>query len=261
MDARTDRDVTREPIVKLIKLPDLFSLLNAVLGFSALIMVLGDGAERAFKNALVVILFAAVIDGLDGMVARTIAHSPLGVYLDSLADLLSFGLAPAVVVYLVIMKYGALHHTGGVLVLVCCGAYVLCGMLRLARFNANFSSGGKGQRGKKDDFIGFPITGSATFLTSTTLMAIELDLLRHSNAFFLLGFIMLMCVLMISRVPYRAVQDKRIILSVGVLFSMLFGSYLLSFPFICPLIGVIILVAFYMSSPLFLHTPTRVGSI
>jgi CDP-diacylglycerol--serine O-phosphatidyltransferase len=277
MEGRTERDVTTVGILRLIKLPDLLSLLNALLGFSALVLVLGGVSvtDRALKNALVVLLLAAVVDGLDGMVARTVEHSPLGTYLDSLADLVSFGLAPAIVIYVLIKGYLAIFPPHGEVILACCGAYVICGMLRLARFNAKaffrkesfikeirssltLSTGFllKKEEVAQNDFVGFPITGSATFLASFTLMAIELELFRPSSVLLLVGLMALLCVLMVSRIRYRNLRDKRIVIPVGILFFTLFFLYILSLKFVYPVIAVVILVAFYMCSPLFLHKRT-----
>jgi len=296
MDRRTERDVTTAGILQLIKLPDVLSVLNALLGFSAILLVLGGVSvtERALKNALVLILLAAVVDGLDGIVARTLQKSPLGTYLDSLADMISFGLAPAIVVYVLIKDYLAVTSPRVEVVLAFCGAYVICGMLRLARFNAkaflcgalphdpaspvraykesfiketgsSFSTGIllKKEELTNSDFVGFPITGSATFLASVILMSIELELLRSSNALFLVGLIGLLCLLMISRIRYRNLRDKRIVIPLGVVFFALFCLYLLSSKFIYLIIAVVTLTAVYICSPfisknLNTHTINRV---
>jgi len=268
MDRCTEREVTTEGILKLIKLPDLISVLNALIGFSAILLVLGGVSvtEQALKNALVLILLAAVVDGLDGMVARNLQYSPLGQYLDSLADIISFGLAPAIVVYVLIKDYLAVTSPRVEVVVAFCGAYVICGMLRLARFNAkaffqkesfiketgsSFSSGIllKKEELTNSDFVGFPITGSATFLASVILMSIELELLRSSNAPFLVGLIGLLCVLMISRIRYKNLRDKRIVIPLGIVFFAFFCLYLLSSKFIYPIIVVVILTAVYICSP------------
>jgi len=76
-------------ILKLIKLPDLLSVLNALFGFTAILFVLRKANASAIENALVLILAAAVVDGLDGVVARKIGWSPIGKYLDSLAVMVS----------------------------------------------------------------------------------------------------------------------------------------------------------------------------
>ncbi|GEM_PF-124684 len=261
---------TDESILRLIKLPDLLSLLNALLGFSAILLVLGEISvtERAIKNALVLILLAAVVDGLDGMVARNIESSPLGVYLDSLADMLSFGLAPAIVLYVLIKDYLAVSSPHVDVVLVLCGTYVISGMLRLARFNAKtFLCGAPPHdpaspvraykkalaKETNNDFIGFPITGAATFLASFMLLAIELEVPPYSNAFFLIALMGILCFLMTSRIRYRTIRDKRLLIPVGIVFFTFFFFYILSLQFIYLALAVVALTTVYMCSPLFIH--------
>ena len=277
MDIRTDS----QSILRLIKLPDLLSVLNALLGFSAILLVLGgiSVTERAIKNALVLILLAAVVDGLDGMVARNIECSPLGVYLDSLADMLSFGVAPAIVVYVLIKDYLAVSSPHVDVVLALCGAYVISGMLRLARFNAkaflygapphdpaspvraykesfsketnsSFSTGSILEKGSSNDFVGFPITGSATFLASFMLLAIELEFPPYSNASLLIALMGILCFLMTSRIRYRTIRDKRLVIPVGIVFFTFFFFSILSLQFIYLALAVVALTTVYMCSPL-----------
>jgi archaetidylserine synthase len=239
METRNDNT---ESILKLIKLPDLLSICNALLGFSAILFVLGGVNERAIENAVVVILIAAVVDGLDGMVARNIEHSPLGKYLDSLADMLSFGVAPAIVVYVLLRNY--LHgYDYAYVTLALCGAYVISGMLRLARFDAKPFF-------QKVYFEGFPITGSAIFLASFMLVFIELQLPFYPYSFLLIASMGILCFLMTSRIRYRNIKDKRIVIPVGIVFFVLFFFYkFFSLPFVYPAAVIFALTAFYLCSP------------
>lgn len=262
-------------MLKLIKLPDLLSVLNALLGFSAILFVLAGVSvgvsEKAIKNALVLILVAAVVDGLDGMVARNVECSPLGKYLDSLADMLSFGVAPAIVVYALLRNYFHVYaHASAYayVTLALCGAYVISGMLRLARFNAkaffqkesltketgfSFSTGFLLEKEKvsSNDFEGFPITGSAIFLASFMLVFIELDLHPfYPHSYLLIGLICILCFLMTSRIRYRTIRDKRIAIPVGIVFFTLFFFYIVSLQFIYPALAVVTLTTFYILSPL-----------
>ena len=281
MGIRTDSDVTAESILKLLKLPDLLSILNALLGFSAILLVLEgiSGTERALKNAIVLILLAVVVDGLDGMVARNVECSPIGTYLDTLADMLSFGVAPAIVVYVLITDYLGVSSPHVNVVLVFCGAYVISGMLRLARFNANLFLCGappydpaiavsarvpaslKGSvrayrkalpEEESNDFIGFPITGGAIFLASFMLLVIELEFPSYSSASLLVGIMGILCFLMTSRIRYRTIRDKRIAVPVGIVFLTFFFFYILSLQFIYPALAVVTLAIAYICSPLFL---------
>jgi CDP-diacylglycerol--serine O-phosphatidyltransferase len=118
--------------------PHLFTLANLFFGFLSLIFTL-DGK---YSLAAGMIIISIIMDSMDGKVARKLAvSSDFGKQLDSLCDLVSFGVAPAILVYQVI-----LHTYLGLLIAV---VFVLCGAVRLARFNVlNIST----------YFIGVPIT-------------------------------------------------------------------------------------------------------
>ena len=258
MDRRRECELTQVSMPSLIKLPDLLSILSALLGFTVLVLVLGRApvSEGTLSHALILILLAAVIDGLDGLVARTFECSPLGTYLDSFADFLSFGIAPASLGYVLARDVFQLASPQLELVLAVCGAYVICGMLRLARFNAHQvmvardPEVGVGEPTRSDGaFIGFPITGAATFLASLLLVTIELKVSPRTGLPLVMGALALLCILMPSRVHYRNLRAKRIALPLGVLFLALFSLYLLSFAFIYPALAVLALTALYMCTP------------
>ena len=228
-------------ILKLIKLPDLISICNALLGFLAILLVLSGGSE-ALKDALVVILSAAVIDGLDGLVARRIESSHMGRYLDSLADMVSFGTAPAILAFVLINDR---------LMIAVCSAYLICGELRLARFDARAAGATTGDMDV--DFEGLPITGSAVVLASFMLLALELHLHLVSSLF--LSFLMAaLCILMTSRIRYRNLRDMRIVIPLGCIFFALILFYALHSPlFIYPTAIITALAAFYICSPAATH--------
>jgi CDP-diacylglycerol--serine O-phosphatidyltransferase len=253
MDRKTVDHTNAQSILRLTKLPDLFSILNAVLGFGAIVLVLDGirGTGTRLATALVVILLAAVIDGLDGIVARAMESSPLGGFLDSLADMVSFGIAPAILAYVFITDYCELAAPYGSLALAVGGAYIICGMLRLARFNANLLvTSAPEQRERSNEFLGFPITGSATFLASFMLLMAGIPIPPATSATLLIGVMALLCYLMTSRIRYQKLRDRRITVPVGLLFLALFISYLLSFWFVYLALVAVALAAFYMCSPL-----------
>ncbi len=234
-----------ESILKLIKLPDLLSVLNALFGFTAILFVLRKANASAIENALVLILAAAVVDGLDGVVARKIGGSPIGKYLDSLADMVSFGVAPAIVTYVLLNDY--LHvYAYAYITLAFCGAYVISGMLRLARFDAKpfFQK-------EKVYFEGFPITMAAISLASFMLVFIELPLKFYPYFFLLIALMGVLCGLMTSRIRYRNRRDKRIAIPIGIIFFTLFFFYAFSLPFVYPAAVIFVLTASYIISPFF----------
>jgi CDP-diacylglycerol---serine O-phosphatidyltransferase len=136
-------------------LPSLFTTGNLICGFFSLISTFNG---EYFQAALFVI-FANILDGLDGIVARlTKTTSQFGVELDSLADLVSFGVAPAVLVY-----YWALVPWNSWGWLAAC-LYVVCGALRLARFNVQIKNV------EKSHFVGLPIPAAAEMIVATVVM-------------------------------------------------------------------------------------------
>src|SRR3954447_4251772 len=114
----------------LFLLPNLITLSSVFCGFQAIVLC-GEGAsETAFFQAALLIVYAMFFDILDGRVARlTKTQSALGVQLDSLADVISFGVAPACLLY-----RWSLASMGAV-GLAACFAFVSAGVIRLARFN------------------------------------------------------------------------------------------------------------------------------
>lgn len=249
MGTENDSTINSESILKLIKMPDLLSIVNALLGFTAIILVLTGVREEAIKNAVVLILVAAVIDGLDGMVARTIECSPIGKYLDSLADMISFGVAPAIVAYALLTHYLQVSYMCIDVVLAFCGAYVICGLLRLARFDANASLESAQKEGRKD-FVGFPITGGAIFLASFMLLAVEIHLSPYTCSSILIVLMCVLCILMTSRIRYRNIRDIRIVIPLGIIFLTLFIFYIFSLQFVYPAVVIVALTAIYICSPL-----------
>jgi archaetidylserine synthase len=239
MAQRSERELPQVGMVRLIKLPDLLSILSALLGFAVIVLALSSVpvGERTLTTALILILLAAVIDGLDGLVARTFECSPLGTYL----------------------ARDWFHLTAPQLdlMLAFSGAYVVCGMLRLARFNAqqtHVAQEPKAQERKNTpgefEFTGFPITGAATLLASFLLVTIELKISPQTGVPLFLGVMGLLCVLMPSRIRYRKFSAKRLALPLGLVFLALFGLYLLSFALVYPALAVLILTALYMCTPL-----------
>ena len=160
-------------------LPNLMTAGNLLCGFLALTFIVQvvPGSEGAvfsaadidnIKNALWLILGAFVFDGLDGRIARLVGkESSFGLQFDSLADIISFGAAPAFLMQRVIL------HDFNVeierLGLVVASVYLLCGALRLARYNCLSVMP---DSGNSREFLGFPIPASAAMVASLTMFLI-----------------------------------------------------------------------------------------
>lgn len=147
-------------------LPNLFTSMNLVLGYLAILAAV-DGR---FERAAWAILLSAVFDTLDGRVARlTNTTSRFGVEYDSLCDLVSFGVAPSVLMY-----YAALKPFGRIGIVVAV-VFSLCGALRLARFNV------MAEVLPKSYFQGLPIPMAAGALCTAVFFAREfsVDIYHH----------------------------------------------------------------------------------
>jgi CDP-diacylglycerol---serine O-phosphatidyltransferase len=172
------QDHDPEPRLKIYFLPNLLTAGNLFCGFVALTKIVeadfGKGQDYFYLQiqwALGFILLACIFDLLDGRVARMGGvESPFGREFDSLADLVSFGVAPAFLVHRVVLRdVFEGHPQWGWFI---ASIYLICGAFRLARFNclAAASAGG----GSKD-FLGFPIPSAAALVASLTLLIIQLN--------------------------------------------------------------------------------------
>src|SRR6516225_1030189 len=147
---------------KIYLLPNLMTAANLFCGFTATLKILEgallqasnpDAAGDLFHTAIWFVLAAFVFDFLDGRLARLGGHeSPFGREFDSLADIVSFGLAPALMVYRVVLQ--EFPNVGWFIASI----YLICGALRLARFNCLAA---EDSASANKEFRGFPIPAAA----------------------------------------------------------------------------------------------------
>ncbi len=155
-----------------IRISDLFTFLNLFFGFAGILYLFQD-----VTMSVKFLFISAIMDGADGFVASKVGEGPLGKPLDSLADTISFGVLPALMIAL----------SGYMAVAI---AFLLTGVLRLARFNVL----------KKEDFIGFPITASAIVVAS--MFYLNFDILTIEIMAVILS------VFMILDVEYVKIRDN-----------------------------------------------------
>lgn len=186
-------------------LPSLFTLTSIFCGFWALTLCAHDAGPSQIYQAALAIFFAMFFDGFDGRVARlTKTQSDFGVELDSLADVISFGAAPALLLYKwALMDLG----TSGVFIAF---AFLACGALRLARFNVLAHN--ETHKGGGRHFVGLPIPLAAGTVVSMVfahhgLMGGELDSSLRAP---LAGVVLGLSALMVSTVRYRTFKDVRL---------------------------------------------------
>ena len=247
------------------QIPNGFTLLNLVFGCLAVIFILQSGEVRFTVNDEDAILsipekiwwgsicigIAAIIDFLDGFVARLFnASSEMGKQLDSLADLVSFGVAPGMIIYQ-LLRITYIQEPGGLdistwvlapaLLFPCAGAY------RLARFNLDTE--------QQYGFKGVPIPAAGLVIASLPLILwynyFNLNAL-FLNKWFLYLLTLLMSYLMVSRIPLMALKFKErglkdnlpavLLIGIAIILSILFQWLAVPLIFICYL-----LLSFYYS--------------
>lgn len=174
-------------------LPNLFTSMNLFCGFYAVL----SAVDGRYVDASVAILIGAVFDLLDGKIARaTKTCSPFGVEYDSLADLVTFGLAPALVTFLWALKpLGRLGWLAGFL-------FMTCGALRLARFNTNASSGKPG-----NTFQGLPIPSAAGMCVAVVLFFSRFAIEPEPYALGILLMLYALSFLMVSSLSYHSFKN------------------------------------------------------
>lgn len=185
------RPVSRHKSVYI--LPNLFTTASLFAGFLALVWA---GAGR-FESCALAILFSALMDGLDGKVARlTGTASEFGVQYDSLADLVAFGAAPAYMMFQYAL--GQYNRLG----IAACFLFCVCSALRLARFNISTTTA------NKRFFTGLPTPAAGCTLACIVLIAPSLPGFMQTG----IGVIALLCTtgiafLMVSRVRYASFKE------------------------------------------------------
>ncbi|HET6440036.1 MAG TPA: CDP-diacylglycerol--serine O-phosphatidyltransferase [Anaeromyxobacter sp.] len=182
-------------------LPNLFTVSSILLGFYALTLCSGDATPVQLYQAALAIFFAMFFDAFDGRVARmTRTQSEFGVQLDSLADVVSFGAAPALLVY----KW-ALAPLGFFGMFFAFG-FVACGALRLARFNVLAA---RGDKGSPRFFVGLPIPLAAGTITALVIAHYkEFGAATDAATRVPVAIVVvLLSFLMVSTVRYRTFKD------------------------------------------------------
>ncbi len=202
-------DDAGEPKLKIYFLPNLLTAGNLFCGFVALTKIveanIAGGDFQQIKLALGFILLACIFDLFDGRVARMGGvESPFGREFDSLADLISFGVAPAFLVHRVVLKdvFDGHPEWGWFIASI----YLLCGAFRLARFNCLAAMRPSGSK----DFLGFPIPSAAGLVASLTLFMIwwdEKDFATGIWRYFLPVLMLFLSWMMVSNVRYPSFKS------------------------------------------------------
>ena len=194
-------------------LPNMLTLFGVCIGLTSIRFAL----DEKYEIAIIAIIFAALIDGLDGRIARLIkGTSKVGKELDSLTDVISFGVAPAFVMYF--WKLNTLGRFGWLLCLV----YVICVALRLARFNVNSNQ----ESSWKDNFFeGVPSpAGGILVLTPLIVSLSGFEFLKLNYNIIVPAFFVITSILLISKFP--TYSFKKIVIPRRTTIFLLFGIVL-----------------------------------
>jgi CDP-diacylglycerol---serine O-phosphatidyltransferase len=173
-------------------LPNTLTLCSMLLGFYSILSTL----KGNYVYAAWAILFATIFDGLDGWVARlTNSTTKFGIELDSLSDLVSFGVAPAVLMYKwALAPFGRIGWAAAFW-------FMACGALRLARYNVQMGST------ESKSFTGMPIPGAATIIASLVLFYHEISDIPPEKNILILGLTVLLAFLMVSTLKYHGAKE------------------------------------------------------
>jgi len=195
-------------------IPNTFTALNMACGFIAILYAF----HGEFYKACMFIVLGAIFDSVDGRIARlTNTQSSFGEQFDSLSDLVSFGVSPAIVYY---FRFLADAGRPG---MVACFFFMLCGALRLARFNANID------KNKTDYFQGLPIPGGATAVISLIFLSFNIPELISMKVL-TVSYLLFYAALMVSNIPFPSfkksewvrLHKKQVLMLIFLIFASLF---------------------------------------
>ena len=194
-------------------LPNMLTLIGVCIGLTSIRF----SFNGQFDLAIIAIIFAALIDGLDGRIARLIkGTSKVGKELDSLTDMISFGVAPAFIMYF--WTLSSLGRLGWLICLI----YVICVALRLERFNINSNQ----EASWRDNFFeGVPSpAGGILVLTPLVISMTNFDLVKIDNNIITPIFFITTSLLLISKFPSYSL--KKIVIQRKATIFLLFGIVL-----------------------------------
>ncbi len=208
--------------------PNFFTFSSLFLGFYSINLA----AEYDFRTAAWCIILAAICDALDGLSARLLkSGSDFGVELDSLADTVSFGAAPAFLIYKSVL------YKFDIAGLFIASLLLMAGAFRLARFNSEIVGF------EKKNFSGLPIPSAAITIASFIFLAEKDGVVQEKFLIYVIPLVVLLAVLMVSRIEYETfpkisvagVKDKPFhffFLLLGLIMTIFMGSYIVFYFFL-----------------------------
>ena len=231
------KKITAIPLVTLI--PSIITMFALCLGVTSIKYAL----EGRFDTAIALIIIASIMDGLDGKVARLLnSTTNFGAQLDSLADLVSFGVAPGIILYIWSLDQLSYKGLGWAVILF----YIICSAFRLARFNVQISDE------KKDGnfFTGIPMPAAAGVVLLPIMITFNITSYKIPN-FFIAPYIVLVGFMMISKIPTfsgkKVSVKKEYVLPLLILTVILMAGILMDPWFLLPWLGILYIISIPIS--------------
>ena len=234
--------MNKEPRIKNIRikkgiylLPNLFTTASLFAGFYSIIA----SVKEDYHAAAIAILVALVFDGLDGRIARfTNTTSKFGAEYDSLADLIAFGVAPSLLVYIWAMSSdGKIGWMAGFL-------FIACGALRLARFNIQIGII------ESKVFNGLPIPAAASVIATTVIFLNFIGIEGKYHNPYLTYFVILLSLLMVSNIKYYSFKGMNLRSRVPFTFILIVVAVLLIIYYKPEIMAFVIMVGYAISGPI-----------
>tara|TARA_B100000287_G_scaffold435613_1_gene504922 strand:+ start:2226 stop:2942 length:717 start_codon:yes stop_codon:yes gene_type:complete len=221
-------------------IPNLFTFISLTLGLTSLKFAI----ENKWEISVSLIVFASFLDNIDGKIARFLkANSNFGVELDSLSDLVSFGVAPALVIYLWSESMGI----QGVWAMVI--FYAICSTSRLAKFNILSHQSDSSEK-KIKFFSGISTPAAAGFTLLPLMLYFRFNFDFFLNEFFIKFYLIIPSILMISNVPTYSLKgikfEKKLLPFIIILLASFLSLLLTDFW----LAMIIVIIVYYLTIPL-----------
>jgi len=194
-------------------LPSLITVANLFCGYYAILLTMNE----QYWQAAAAIVISTFLDYMDGFIARlTHTSSDFGMQLDSLADAVSFGIAPSILV----LKWGLLSTIDPRLAIAAAFTYTICGAMRLARFNI--------QSGSRKSFVGMPITAAGGLMAAIVYFFRD-PVTNQMYAYIMLAITFILAFMMISTLRYDGLKGITLgkkshfsVLVIALLFVLIF---------------------------------------
>ena len=173
-------------------LPNIFTAFNMACGFTSILLSI----QGHFYYACIIIILGSLFDSVDGKIARVLGvESSFGEQFDSISDVISFGIAPAIILYLKFLNnFG---RTGAIIAFI----YLLCSALRLARFNTNV------KQINPNYFQGLPTPAGAIAILGITLFITKYNFSNYTN-YIVAIYSLLISFLMISNLSFISFKNE-----------------------------------------------------